>query len=259
MENLGNSGSQTKSSSYDKTRLHPPLSDPVILEKVPYHHKLLCQSSQEPLPAGEKRSRIGHKSISRVLQLTFLGPKAKQQMETYTSLDLSNLNQFLKLEKFKMETPETVRTSIQQGEWVSSVDCKGAYFHTGTVQEIYKISYPGQNISVQSTAIRPVHSPHGVYSSSKGGKTDGHTQGFKHPPIPRRLVGESHRVCLIHTQGLVQMCLELGWLVNLEKSELEPKQVFDFVGYQFNIRSGRVRPTPGQWKNLQEKILTLLS
>ena len=40
------------------------------------------------------------------------------------------------------------------------------------------------------------------------------------------------------------MCQDLGWLVNLEKSELESKQVFDFVGYQFDLRSGRVRPTP---------------
>ena len=29
------------------------------------------------------------------------------------------------------------------------------------------------------------------------------------------------------------MCQQLGWLVNLEKSELEPKQDFNFVGYQF--------------------------
>ena len=36
------------------------------------------------------------------------------------------------------------------------------------------------------------------------------------------------------------MCLQLGWLVNLEKSELEPKQDFDLVGYQFDLRSDRV-------------------
>ena len=49
----------------------------------------------------------------------------------------------------------------------------------------------------------------------------------------------SHQACLQHTQDLVKMCQKLGWLVNLEKSELEPKQVFDFVG-QFELRSGRV-------------------
>ena len=54
------------------------------------------------------------------------------------------------------------------------------------------------------------------------------------------------------------MCQQLGWLVNLEKSELEPKQDYDFVGYQFDLRSGRVRLTPDRWQNLQEKILKLL-
>ena len=50
----------------------------------------------------------------------------------------------------------------------------------------------------------------------------------------------SHQACFQHTQELVKMCQQLGWLVNLEKSELKPKQDFDFVGYQFDLRSGRV-------------------
>ena len=28
-----------------------------------------------------------------------------------------------------METPETIRTSLQQGEWVTSIDFKDTYFH----------------------------------------------------------------------------------------------------------------------------------
>ena len=92
-------------------------------------------------------------------------------------------------------------------------------------------------------------------------KTDGHTQGFKNPPVPRRLLvrARSHQACLQHTQKLVKMCQQLGWLVNLEKSELEPKQVFDFVGYQFDLRSGWFRTTLDRWQNLQEKMLKLLS
>ena len=34
----------------------------------------------------------------------------------------------------------------------------------------------------------------------------------------------SLQVCLQHTQDLVKICQELGWLVNLEKSELEPSR-----------------------------------
>ena len=51
---------------------------------------------------------------------------------------------------------------------------------------------PGPDLQVQSTAVRSVDSYHGVYYYSKRGKTDGHSKRYKDPPIPRRLVGESH-------------------------------------------------------------------
>ena len=69
----------------------------------------------------------------------------------------------------------------------------------------------------------------------------------------------SHQTCLQHTQTLVALCRELGSLVNKEKSELEPKQVFNFVGYQFDLKEGRVRCTPERWQNLIDKIQSILS
>ena len=62
----------------------------------------------------------------------------------------------------------------------------------------------------------------------------------------------SHRACLQHTQDLVKMCQELGRLVNLKKSD--PKQVFHFVSYQFDIKGGRVWPRPDRWQTLQQKM-----
>ena len=69
--------------------------------------------------------------------------------------------------------------------------CLFPYTDTGTVQKIPQISGPGPDLPVQSSAFWSVHSAHGVHCSSKGGKTNGHTQGYKNPPVPRRLVGES--------------------------------------------------------------------
>ena len=51
----------------------------------------------------------------------------------------------------------------------------------------------------------------------------------------------SPNTCLQHTQTLVVLCQDLGWLLNREKSELVPKQVF--IGYQFDLKEGKVRPT----------------
>ena len=47
-------------------------------------------------------------------------------------LDLSTLNTFLKVKKFKMETPETIRLSLQEGEWVTLLNISDAYFHIPT-------------------------------------------------------------------------------------------------------------------------------
>ena len=69
----------------------------------------------------------------------------------------------------------------------------------------------------------------------------------------------SHQTCLQHTQTLVALCRELGWLLNKQKSELVPKQVFNFVGYQFNLREDKVRPTLERWQALTDKIPSILS
>ena len=57
----------------------------------------------------------------------------------------------------------------------------------------------------------------------------------------------SRESCHQGTQSLLTLCQELGWIVNLQKSGLEPKQVFEFVGYQYDLLHGLVRPTQNQW------------
>ena len=69
----------------------------------------------------------------------------------------------------------------------------------------------------------------------------------------------SHQTCLQHTQTLVAMCQDLYWLVNLEKSKLDPKQVFDFVGYQFDLKESKVRPTLDRWQALKTKTKVLFT
>ena len=191
----------------------------------------------------------------------FLVPKPNNKWRPI--LDLSNLNQFLKVEKFKMETPETIRTSLLQGEWVTSIDFKDAYFHIPIQEQSRKYL----RFYVQGRAYQFKALPFGLSTVplqftviTKEVKLMAIHQGIRiHQYLDDWLVrARSRQICLQHTQSLVKMCQDLGWLVNLEKSELEPKQVLDFVGYQFDLRSGRVRPTPDRWQSLQDKIQALL-
>ena len=45
----------------------------------------------------------------------------------------------------------------------------------------------------------------------------------------------------------------------MEKSELDPKQVFDFVGYHFDLKKGKAKPTLDRWQTLTAKIQELLT
>ena len=162
---------------------------------------------------------------------------------------LGTLNNFLNTESFKMETPETIRTSLQTGEWVTSIDFKDAYFHI----PIHSQSGKHMRFHVQGRSYQFKALPFGLSTApmeftvvAKEIKLMAIQKGIRiHQYLDDWLVrATSHQTCLQHTQTLVALYQELGWLVNREKSELDPKQVFNFVGYQFDLREGKVRPTP---------------
>ena len=78
-----------------------------------------------PVSSVKERNR-NVKSLGFYSRL-FLVPKPHQRWRPV--IDLSRLNTFLHVEKFKMETPESIRTSLIPGEWVSPIDLSDAYLH----------------------------------------------------------------------------------------------------------------------------------
>ena len=56
-----------------------------------------------------------------------------------------------------------------------------------------------------------------------------------------------------------QFHLKEHWIINQEKSELKPTQVFSFVGYEYHLDSALVKPTQERWLKLQDLILHLKS
>jgi len=192
----------------------------------------------------------------------FLVPKPNNKWRPI--LDLSSLNKFIKVSTFKMETPESIRLSLQQGEWVTSVDFRDAYFHI----PIHPQSRKFLRFYLKSTTYQFQALPFGLCTApmeftmiAKEVKLIAQSRGIRlHQYLDDWLVrAHTYQECLTHTRDLVALCQELGWLVNLDKSELVPKQIFNFVGYQYDLEAGRVRPTQDRWEALQDKIQGLLS
>ena len=142
-------------------------------------------------------------------------------------------------------------------------DFKDAYFHIpiqAQSRKYLRFHVQGQTYQFKALPFGLSTAPMEFTAVAKEVKLMAIHKGIRiHQYLDDWLVrARSHQVCLRHTQTLVKMCQDLGWLVNLEKSELEPKQVFNFVGYQFDLRSSRVWPTPDRWQSLQEKLQSLL-
>ena len=260
---MAGSGGRSKSGSDPKRGLNPPLPDPAKTHKVSHGHKLLCQSPQEQLPAGgitsaysQKCCRTKHQTSLGFFNRLFLVPKPNNKWRRI--LDLSKLNLFLKTEKFKMETPETIRMSLQQVEWVTSIDFKDAYFYIPIQEQSRKylrFHVQGQTYQFKALPFGLSTAPLEFTVVAKEVKLMAIHKGIRiHHYLDDWLVrATSHQACLQHTQNLVEICQKLGWLVNLDKSELDSKQIFDFVGYQFDLKAGRVRPTPDWWQSLQKR------
>ena len=75
----------------------------------------------------ERNRKRGKCKISRVLQSPVSSTQASPRWRPV--IDLNRLNTFLHVEKFKMETPESIRTSLIPGKWVSSIDLSDIYLH----------------------------------------------------------------------------------------------------------------------------------
>ena len=192
----------------------------------------------------------------------FLVPKPNNKWRPI--LDLSALNKFLKVGTFKMETPETIRTSLRQGEWVTSIDFKDAYFHIPIhpqSRKFLRFHFQGQSYQFKALPFGLSTAPMEFTTVVKEVKLMAQSKGIRiHQYLDDWLVrAPSYHDCLKQTNALVALCKKLGWIVNVEKSELDPKQVFDFVGYQYDLQLGRVRPTQDRWQALQRKVHSLLS
>ena len=80
-----------------------------------------------PVSSVKERNRNGKCKISRVLQSPVSSPQASPKVEA--GHRPKQAQHFSTLEKFKMETPESIRTSLIPGEWVSSIDLSDVYLH----------------------------------------------------------------------------------------------------------------------------------
>ena len=254
----------------DEGGLHPPLLVQTQTDKVTNCKKQLPQSNQAVLPvrgtvSADKQecSRTGRKSkLTWFLQPDIFGTQTQQLVETGPGPEhLEHLFKHRVVQNGDPRDNKNLPTGRRMGHIHRLQRRILPYTNSQSVQEVHTFSPPGSGLPAQSPTLWSIHSSHGVHSCGKEVKLMALQRGIRiHQYLDDWLVrAATHNTCLQHTQTLVTLCQELEWLVNKEKSELAPKHVFNFIGYRFDLKEDKVRPTTECWQALTDKIQSILS
>ena len=161
------------------------------------------------------------------------------------------------LSHFQMETIQSALLSVRQGDWMASIDLKEAYLQVPVhpdsrhfLRFVYKDRVFQFNalcfgLSTAPQVFTRVMAPVSAILHSIGIRMRRYLDDW--------LVQSSSQASLLRDlQTVLQLCHELGIVVNPQKSNLVPSQVVQYLGVVINAETFRASPS-------QERISKLLS
>ena len=171
-------------------------------------------------------------------------------------IDLSTLNLFVDVSHFRMETIQSVLLSVRQGDWMASIDLKEAYLQVPVHPDscrflrfvlqgnVYQLSALCFGLSTAPQVFSRVMAPVSTILHSWGI----HMRWY----LDDWLVQSSSHESLLHDlQVVLDLCRELGIVVNPAKSRLVPSQVVQYIGVVIDSQSFRASPSLDRVARLQ--------
>ena len=142
-------------------------------------------------------------------------------------IDLSTLNLFVDVSHFQMETIQSVLLSVRQGDWMASIDLKGAYLQVPIHPEsrpflrfvahshVYQFKVLCFGLSTAPQVFSRVMAPVSAILHSWGIRMCRYLDDWL-------VQSSSHESLLQDLRVVLDLSRELGIVINPEKSNLEP-------------------------------------
>ncbi len=175
----------------------------------------------------------------------FLVPKKNRKMRPV--INLRDLNEQILIPDFHMETPASVSAAVQQGDWATSIDLADAFFHIPIAPSfrkylrfvvrgiVYQYKALPFGLSTAPLVFTKILAPVAAFL---------HFQGIvMHVYLDDLLIRcQDRATCGKWTMMVLHLLFYLGLGAQLEKSDLNPSQVFTYIGIRFLTDVGLMVP-----------------
>ena len=191
--------------------------------------------------------------------------KSKQaQQEFRLIIDLTQINQHLKLKSFEMDTAAHIRRAISPDMWATSLDFSDAYHHIPIRKDCFRyLAFQVDNkkywYKVCPFGLSPIPQ---VFTSSMEhlklyARTELEIATFQYID-DWLLLFTDPQIATEKTIKFAKLCISLGLLVNLDKSELSPTQKITHLGVEWDLKAAWVRPAKKQILNIAKGAALVL-
>ena len=263
--NLAQPGFKSSGSLHLEGRLQPPVQDEAPIDQIPSDSQRIRQPSQKQVLEGgvavpdykTSHRKSSGSGFSCLLQPAVHSSQTKQQMASNLGFEQSQSFPPLgNLQNGNSRDHPNFPSKRRMGH------ISNAYFHIPINPRKYRrFHLHGQTFQFRALPFGLATAPLEFTKVVKEVKLMAQSRSIRiHQYLDDWLLRAPCReTCVSQTQTLMALCQQLGWVVNLQKSELVPQQEFNFVGYRFDLSRGLVKPTQERWQALTQKIKILMS
>ena len=164
-------------------------------------------------------------------------------------IDLSLLNKSIVKTKFKMETVQSVLRSVRRNDWMVSIDLKDAYLQIPihplsrrylrfvSQGNLWQFKVLPFGITTAPQVFTRVMAPVSVIAHRLGIRLLRYLDDWL-------ILASSVEEAIWARDQILEICADLGIVVNLEKSTLTPSQVATYLGVRIDSGALRASPVP---------------
>ena len=223
----------------------------IIMTEV---NQLLVKGAIETVPANEKQDGF--------YSTFFLVPKKTGDLRPV--INLKPLNRYLKKQHFKMDSLHSVLNMVQKGDWAISLDLKDAYFHIPCHRDhkkFLRFCINKQCFQFKVLCFGPTSAPRVFTKVCAVVVAHLRTQNIRLAAYLDDwfVVNQNQKNLLTDREKSLNLLKSLGFIINLQKSQLKPTQSITYIGAKFSLKEGIVCPTIERVTNLHKAIQKILN